>query len=408
MASGWSELADTAAASEQALAKVGADVPEPRFVLVFFTEPHSPDAIHDAVRSRHPDAQIFGMQSANAVFTSEGIHGLEGGAIAMLGFAAEDLRVGIAGAPLLDGDNLEHRALGRELYTLALASAGQRPDSTPTAMITSQAMGHSEQYCEALNESLSIPVPMIGGNAVTSTITHGAVIANDEVYAEGVGLAVLFSETKVGTHFHGGFSGRMKRGVVTGVAPDDDHVITTIDGRPALEVYDEWSEGAFREQVEASRSAPVIVNESVLQPLAKALDTKSGEPHFVTLHPWRFNPDGSLDGGVSVTKGETLHYVEGSDEALIQRSGVVTRRAMAEARIPRPQLAGGVHIYCIGAGMALGIGADGKAGGIVDAINTQTDGAPYIGGFFGGEQGMIPDHGYFAGNLMSSMMVFSR
>ena len=38
----------------------------------------------------------------------------------------------------------------------------------------------------------------------------------------------------------------------------------------------------------------------------------------------------------------------------------------------------------------------------------QTGGAPYIGGFFGGEQGTVRGHGYFAGNLMSSMMVFSR
>ena len=45
---------------------------------------------------------------------------------------------------------------------------------------------------------------------------------------------------------------------------------------------------------------------------------------------------------------------------------------------------------------------------MVGEIHNVMGGKPFIGGFTAGEQGNIPGYGYFHGNLMSSMVVFSQ
>ncbi len=71
-------------------------------------------------------------------------------------------------------------------------------------------------------------------------------------------------------------------------------------------------------------------------------------------------------------------------------------------------IAGGLHIYCGGAAKTLGLEADGETDKMVREIKKAMGGKPFIGGFTAGEQGNIPGYGYFHGNLMSSMVIFSE
>ena len=106
--------------------------------------------------------------------------------------------------------------------------------------------------------------------------------------------------------------------------------------------------------------------------------------------------------------GDRVYYVQGDQEVLIQRCAAVARNAMIQGDISYRTVAGGVHIYCAGAGKHLGIGEQGSAARIVDEINLEMKGKPFIGGFLGGEQGTVQGYGFFAGTLMSTMMVFSE
>jgi hypothetical protein len=400
---GWSEDTSVSRATQAALAMLARQAPQPKFILVFFTSPYDPSLIRDEIVKTFSEAKILGMQSGEGVFTPDGVHSSPTGALAMLGFQAEQLSVGIAGAPA-DADS-DHAQVAKQVIAGALKDAGKAPGETPGGMITGQVHGASEIYSDILNQQLP-GIPMIGGNQITSKIALGAIIANRDVYPSGFVLGLFYYARPIGTYFHGGFIGRTKSGTVTQVAPGNPHVIVEIDHRPAVTIYNEWANDSFREYL--GKAEPVIVNATVTQPLAKAVKLADGSIQYVTLHPWKFNPDGSFDGGVAVSVGERVHFMTGNDQILIKRSGVVARKAMVEGGFPIRQLAGGIHIHCHGAGMKLGINQTGLTPAMVREIKANTAGAPFIGGFFGGEQGSIKGYGYFAGNLMSSMMVFSK
>ena len=404
LAYGWSDLPDAADATDAALGMMREAVPDPRFILTFYTGPYKAEIIKDRIREAFADAKLLGMESANAVFSPAGLHDSASGAVVVLGFDAADLAVGVGGDEV--DEHSDHQQVAQNVIAQARADAGQSADQSPGGIICGQVMGFSEIYCEALNEQFNKITPMIGGNPITSQVTQGSIIVNDRVYARGFALALIYTDKKIGANFHGGFSGRIKHGQVTAVDPSDNHIIVTIDGRPALEVYNEWADNRFRKYL--GLQEPVIVNESVLTPLSKSIQLEGGDLHHLTLHPWKFNPDGSINGGVTVNVGDRLYYVEGDEQVLVQRCGAVVRKAMIEGQISYRTAVGGVHIYCVGAGKYLGFGPDGRAREIVDNINGEMKGKPFIGGFFGGEQGTVQGYGFFAGNLMSAMMVFSE
>jgi len=72
------------------------------------------------------------------------------------------------------------------------------------------------------------------------------------------------------------------------------------------------------------------------------------------------------------------------------------------------EVTGGLHIYCAGAAKTIGLEKGGDTSKMVDELRKAMAGKPFIGGFTAGEQGNIPGFGFFHGNLMSSMVVFSK
>ena len=400
---GWSTHPNVGKAVGESVKMLLKTVAKPRFVLVFFTDPYNPQKLRDSILSKLGKVKLLGLQSANGVFTPKGLHSSPNGALAILGFQGKGLSVGVAGADV--NETSVHAEVARKVIDSALKDGGQNPKRRPDGIITGQVLGFSEIYSSVLNKKLP-SIPMVGGNQITNTVKPGAIIVNQKVYKSGFAMALLYASYPIGTYFHGGFMGRTKSGVITKVDPKNPYIIIEIDHRPALDVYNGWAKGAFTQYL--GKKKPVIVNNSVTKPLAKALKLADGSLHYLTLHPWKFNPDKSFNGGIRVSKGERIHYVEGNEKILIKRSGVVARKAMVEGGFPIKLLAGGVHIYCVGAGLKLGIQAKGLAPKMVNEIKEQTHNAPFIGGFFGGEQGRIKGHGYFAGNLMSAMMVFSK
>ena len=88
--------------------------------------------------------------------------------------------------------------------------------------------------------------------------------------------------------------------------------------------------------------------------------------------------DGSVEVLVNLEEGERLYCVEGSREILIERSAAVAKRAMIKGRIKKDAVAGGLHIYCLGASLAVG---EDRMPEIVEAINSVMEDKPYIGIF---------------------------
>lgn len=402
MVHGWSvNPAGGQAAAEEAIAMMQQTIQKPRFIVLYTTANYGEQEIVQTLRSRFPDAKLFGMNVYKGVFTSDGLHIGEKGSLAIMGFAGGDLLFGISAKQVTDGADVA--ALTRAAVAEAARDAGRSLADEPSVILLGATKGKEDAIVEGIDQVFSGDIPLIGGTHCDDVFGQGYVMENDKLYKPGLIVGLIYSKSKIGASFYSGFIGKKKSGKITA---GDGRMLLEIDGRPAQEVYRAWANGYF-DDIDCSTES-VIVMSSAVCPLAKAIQLPNGQMRYIPVRPWRFNPDGSLNMGGDIHNGDTIYYVEGNKRALKKRAGVVARDALVDGKIKMKDLAGGLHIYCGGAAKTLGLGANDETSEMVREIQKSMGGKPFIGGFTAGEQGNIPGYGYFHGNLMSSMVVFSE
>ena len=402
MAYGWSTHPDGGAqAAHEAIQMMQESVAEPEFIVLYTTADYGVDETVATLRGEFPTARLFGISAYKGVFTSDGLHIGENGALAIMGFAGGGQAFGVSACEVPEGADAS--ALTKQLLANAAKDAGRSSQDVPALILLGAMKGTEDAVVSAINEAIEQDVPLVGGTQCDDGFSQGYVIGNDDVYRPGIVVATIYTQHKVGASFYSGFVGRRKSGVVTsGIGRS----LKKIDGRPAQEVYSEWTGGAF-DDIDASKESKVVLSTAVC-PMAKAHEMPNGEQRYVLLQPWRFDPNGELTVGCNIHEGETVCYVEGNKRALKKRAGAVVTDAMVQGRIKVDEVAGSLQIYCRGAANTLGFGDDGEVAQMVTEIQKSMKDKPFIGAFTAGEQGSIPGYGFFHGNLMSSAVVFSK
>ncbi|MBN1844945.1 MAG: FIST C-terminal domain-containing protein [Sedimentisphaerales bacterium] len=402
MAHGWSvNPQGGTTAAEEAIAMMQRTVPNPRFIVLFTTADYGEQEIVQTLRGRFPQAKLFGMNVYKGVFSSDGLHVGEKGSLAIMGYAGGNLVFGIS-AKSVD-DDADVTALTKQAIRDAIQDAGMTEKDKPSLILLGATKGKEDAIVRGIDEAIPDDIPLVGGTHCNDVFGQGYVIENDKLFKPGLIVGLIYSQSKIGASFYSGFIGKKKSGKITA---GDGRILKEIEGRPALDVYREWSGGYF-DDIDCSKES-VIVMSSAVCPLAKAIQLPNGTLRYIPVRPWKFNPDGSLNMGGDIRNGDDIYYVEGNKKALRIRAGVVTRDAMVNGKIKVKNIIGGLHIYCGGAAKTLGFGQGEQTSKMVGEIQNVMDGKPFIGGFTAGEQGYIPGYGYFHGNLMSSMVVFSQ
>ena len=402
MAHGWSvNPAGGEAAVDEAIAMMQEAVEDPAFIVLYTTAGYGEAEIAETLRRRFREAKLFGMNVYKGVFSSDGLHIGENGSLALMGFAGGDLVCGIGAREVpADADVVE---VTKAAIADAARDAGRTLKDRPAVILLGATKGKEDAIVEAIGQVLPEDIPLVGGTHCDDVFGQGYVIGNDTICRPGVIVGLVYSDAKIGASFYSGFIGKKKQGTIT---DGDGRLLREIDGRPAQDVYREWAEGHF-DDIDCSQES-VIVMSSAVCPLAKAIRLPTGQMRYIPVRPWRFNPDGSLNTGGDIRNGDEIYYVEGNKRALKKRAGVVARDALVSARIKMKDIAGGLHIYCGGAAKTLGLDGGDEASKMVGEIQKAMGGRPFIGGFTAGEQGNITGYGYFHGNLMSSMVIFSE
>lgn len=407
---GWSINADEQTAVREAVAAMKAKgLENPTFVLAFTTADYDHAVLTKELKAQIGEAKVCGMTGYQSVFTPDGFHRGEKGGIAILGFDMDD-PVGV-GIGELEVINLAGTAgvlatektkeIARSILLQAVENAGKALEDQPTMIYLAIPTGVEELCLEAVTDVFGPDIPLAGATTVTNDIGPGIVFLNEQVESPAL-LAVLFyTNTRIGNAFHSGFIN--KKDLYGTVTEAEGRLLKTIDGAPAMEKYASWAEDTFG-PIESSQDFAAVQGQTAFAPLAHEVPTKHGK-QYVSIVSTSMQEDGSVELLVNVKKGDRLYCVEGSREILINRSAEVVRRAMVKGRIKKSDLAGGLHIYCLGASLAVG---EERLHEIVAAINSVMDGKPYIGILSGGEQGSFEGYGYFHGNLMSSMIVFEK
>ena len=356
----------------------------PSWVLLTHTVGVAAEPLRAAWVDRFPQSALHQVSSFGSTISDGGFHrGPSATAFAVLD---ESGGYGAAFDPT-DGDVAEGAA---EAVARATERAG-RPGEAPALVLLSTTPGIEEDAIRGIEEELGQGVPIVGGTAADDTIAGEWSVADATVSAgTGLVVSVFFSKTPPSLSFSSGYVPEGPAGLITSA---EGRTIREIDGRPAVDVYNEWTEGHLA-SIDAETGGSVLA-ETTLRPLGRKIP--GDLDRFLLAHPASVEQGGGIGMFACCNAGEVVHLMTGSVDSLVSRAGRVANSAVLKVENVR----GGLIIYCAGCMLAVGDHFE-KAQYELQS----TFGAPFSGVFSFGEQGPSARAGNLHGNLMVSAVVF--
>jgi hypothetical protein len=367
------------------------------FVVAFFNCDHEAAIIRDFIGNRFPSAAFVGGTSNTGLMTGQSLLGKD--AIGL--FVIEDAD-GQYGCAIEEAGDDPAAAAERALQA-ALENA-TCPGELPSLVFVYQAPGGEEQVIDGLRKVVGDSCPMLGGSSADNdTSGRWRQIANAGTMQKGIAVAVLFPSGSLGTVFQGGFEPAGPCGTVTRVVPDGTakrrgHQIAEIDGRPAAQVYDEWSNNILGEK---AASGGNVFEETAAHPFGVETGDIDGVTNFILVHPVAATPEGGMTTFAAIEEGARIHIMRGNRKRLAERPGHVVARATAQLPGGQKSLAGALMIFCAGCRRAIGE----RMPEVVRDVAANLDGRPLLCCFTFGEQGFISGKNAH-GNLMIAAVAF--
>ncbi|AHM03617.1 hypothetical protein roselon_01226 [Roseibacterium elongatum DSM 19469] len=286
-----------------------------------------------------------------------------------------------------------------QMATREALAAADRVGERPDLVWVSATPGTEEDVLAGIEDVVGPDIPIIGGSAADNSVAGDwFVFDSSRKMTAGVVVSVLFPSRPVSFAYQNGYSPTDKSGVVTAT---NGRRVAQIDGRPAMEVYAAWTDGAVA-PADAAEEARAILSDSTLWPLGREIATVDDVPFYLLAHPAVTHADGSIDLFARVDPGERVTLMTGTQQGLTERAGRVAALARAAGGLGNRPISGALMIYCGGCMLSVRERLD----DVVSGVNTALDGAPFLGAFTFGEQGSLLRAGNRHGNLMISCIVF--
>lgn len=365
------------------------DAARPDFVALHFAEGlASGMAIHAGAML--PAHALHGGTSCLGVMSNDGAAIAGGTGSGAFAIYDPDGSYGTGAAALAEGPQA-----AAQKATLAALAAADRSGESPALVWLTAAPGCEEAVLAGVQQVVGRGTPVLGGSSADNAVAgHWHQFCNGALLQDAVVVSVLFPSAPVSTAFQGGYAPTGDSGIVTAAA---GRKLFRIDDRPAAEVYAEWTRGAVPVASTATRS---ILSEATLHPLGVVTDHIAGVPFHMLAHPATSHPDGSLDMFADLRTGDRIWQMKGTPDGLIDRAGQVARAALG----PAPAPLGALVIYCGGCLLA----QPNRLPDVVAQVSDALQGAPFLGVFTFGEQGILPPDRSRHGNLMFSCTVFGQ
>ncbi|MEL6690952.1 MAG: FIST N-terminal domain-containing protein [Pseudomonadota bacterium] len=290
------------------------------------------------------------------------------------------------------------RAAAAEATRKALADA-DRMGEQPELVWVSATPGSEEDIVSGIEDVVGSDIPVIGGSAADNSVSGDWFIFDGQsTLKEGVIVSVMFPSRPISFAYQNGYSPRPNTGRVTKA---EGRVVHEIDGRPAMDVYADWT-GHAVPAVAAGAGSEAILGASTLWPLGREINQVGQVPFYLLAHPAVAHDGGDIELFATVEEGEELTLMNGTKKSLIERAGRVAALAREIGRLSEAPVAGALMIYCGGCMLSV----QDQISDVVDGVNQALEGAPFLGAFTFGEQGALLKAGNRHGNLMISCIVF--
>lgn len=279
----------------------------------------------------------------------------------------------------------------------------------PSFVLLTSCAAHEEQVLEGISEVLG-DVPVIGGSAADDNMEGKqwvmSAFANQpssvlEYISSGVSLALMWPSAKIEMIFSSCYNPTAASGKVTKV---NGRVIEEIDGKPAAQVYAEWTGNAeIHKMLELKERPQQILPVTTLQPIGRQI--VAGGSHLrqfnALLHPSEITEGDGLAcfaGGLSTD--DVLFGMRATKQDLVSSIKVVLKDQLQASS----NIQGALVVYCGGCAMQIKNELPQVAQSFSESIKQR----PFLGLFTFGEQGIDPWDQNRHGNLMFSCLLFRQ
>ncbi len=375
------------AAVESARAALGA---EPKLAILGATVDHDAARVFAAARKALPGVAIHGATSSLGVLAESGVVMGPGGGVGVLllsGGEGEGFAVGHAS--LADGA----RDAGRRAAEALLR--GRPAGEKPRLVFIAATPGDEEDILSGIEDALP-DVPVYGGSAADHAIEGGwSLFTDDGPRKEGVSLAALFGDVRIGAAFDGPYEPTAKTAIVTEAT---GRRVSRLGAEPASATLDGWLDGRIAGQ---ARDGGNLLMQTALSPLGVALLAPSGAVFHRLLHPAVAHPGGAVDLFARAAPGTSVCLMQGSEESLVGLVATLVDRALAQGKLTRAEVRCGFLIYCAGCAGAIGPRLD----EVMARLRGRLEGVPVLGFCTFGEQGFVPDLGNIHANLSVALVL---
>lgn len=381
---------DTKAAFEDMRSSLIQVCPSPSFVFAAVNAAHDPETLRHEL-GQLGAGMVHAASSCLGTMTDEGDLTQDGAGIALFVISDRDGDYGTGYQDIAD----DARAAARVATKRALEAA-DRSGEIPDVVWVTATPGQEELVLAGVEDIIGEGVPIIGGSAADNSVSGDwYVLSSEQSGQQAVVVSALFPSTEVSFAYLNGYAPTGHQGTVTKV---DGRKLVEIDGRPAMEVYDEWTDTVF--DTPSAGETENILSAATLWPIGREVSQVQGIAHYLLAHPAISNGDGSIDLFADLNPGEKITQMSGTSTALAERAERVARQARPRAG---QDIAGALMVYCGGCMLSIRDKMDVVLNGTTAAL----DSAPFLTHFSFGEQGKVVGGGNRHGNLMISCLVFS-
>ena len=393
IANAWSTSPDPEAAASESYERLFGKLGErPDLMLVHSSCDYDTRTIGTRLRELAPGVPLQGGTSCMGVLTEEGFHTQDNLGIGILGISDPEGGYGVGIAPF----GTCPAGATTSALVRAIEEAG-RPGELPVAVIMTVCPGNEEEAIRAIEAYLGMTVPILGGTSADNDMSgRWQQFGNDVVIGDGISIAALFSSGDVGYAFHSGYEPTGHRGRATDAA---GRILYEIDGRPAAEVYNDWTDGLIADVLPRGGS---LVPTAAFAPLGNPVGHLGAVPYFRLSYPVEVLPDKSLQLFTEVTRGSEMVLMHGTPESLSSRAGRVAAAAVESAPFGVHDVKCALVLFCAGCMLAVQDRMDETRRGLMEALQ----GAPFLCSFSLGEQGCFIGGENRHGNLMIATLVF--
>lgn len=390
VATAVSSAKETRAALQDIAAQMRVDqLGAPDFVTLHYGGARPAQDVWDTAAPVFGTGAMHGGSSCLGVMSAQGAAIRDGASIGA--FAIWDAAGAYGtGSASLDQDP---RAAAAAATRAALTHAGRMGEAPELVWLTSSP-GTEEHVLAGIKDVIGQAALIVGGSSADNDVTgQWSQMTAQGVQAKAVVVSVLFPSVPIGSFFESGYAPSSTHGVITRAV---GRTAYEIDGRPAADVYSEWTGGHVPVPATGSRS---VLAEATMYPLGRKLTEIDGIPFHMLAHPAVAHADGRLEIFADLAGGQQVWLMTGTEDSLIERAGRIAACARDQVRGP---ISGALMIYCGGCMLSV----TGRMSEVATNVAQALSGAPFLGVFTFGEQGETLCGESEHGNLMISCITF--